>query len=258
MGNQQSAARGGEEKASKEKEKKVNRRVSTPAFSYGKSSVADPSASSASATAQSISQQHVHKLALREKLQASHSPEATKSANAVIRSNSQGSSKSEKKDVPQPSKAQTVPAPAPVGPMDVPTMSKSKQDDFDDATFHPHYTPVSQMRPPRLPLPITDAQVATIPDSPTLGPVRTGIEDVSFMDAYEPVSPHEQRLRRKDSMLSYTTQDDEEVGELQPYAVDNNGGKTVPVHVAWNHGGDKVYVTGTFANWEAKVKLYKR
>ena len=114
------------------------------------------------------------------------------------------------------------------------------------------------MRPPRLPLPIADTHVAPIPESPTLGPIQTENEDVSFIEEYDPISPHESRLRRKDSMLSYTTQDDEEVGELQPYAVDNNGGKLVPVYIEWKHGGEKVYVTGTFARWEAKYKLHKK
>lgn len=258
MGNQQSATRGGSESSTKEKEKKVNRRVSIQALSYGKSTVADPSASSASATAQSISQQHVHRPALREKLQASHSPDIpTKLSNAITRSSSQGSGTSEKKDVAHHPKEQPAPATSPAEPMKVPTIPKSKQDEFDDSTFR-HYTPVSQMRPPRLPIPIADAHVAPIPESPTLGPIQTRNEDVSFIEYDVPVSHHEQRLRRRDSMLSYTTQDDEEVGELQPYAVDTNGGKLVPVHIVWKDGGDKVYVTGTFARWEAKYKLHKR
>jgi hypothetical protein len=114
------------------------------------------------------------------------------------------------------------------------------------------------MRPPRLPLPIADAQVEPIPESPTLGPVQTGNDDVSNLYDDDHLSPAEDKLPRKDSMLSATTQDDEEVGELQPYAVDTTGAKLVPVPIVWRDGGDKVFVTGTFATWQRKFKLHRR
>src|SRR5947209_2412926 len=146
----------------------------------------------------------------------------------------QQSESTERKDAPDGHKGPPAAGPPSAEPMDVPAaMSRSRQDDFEESNFSRHYTPVSQMRPPRLPLPIADAQVEPIPESPTLGPVQTGNDDVSNLYDDDTMSPAEDRLRRKDSMLSATTQDDEEVGELQPYAVDTTGAKLVPVPIVW-------------------------
>lgn len=60
-------------------------------------------------------------------------------------------------------------------------------------------------------------------------------------------------------MISTTTESEEEVGEeLQPYAVEPANAQTVPTVIEWNHGGQRVYVTGTFANWERKYRLHPR
>lgn len=57
------------------------------------------------------------------------------------------------------------------------------------------------------------------------------------------------------SHYSNATQDgDEMVDELQPFGV----GKAVPTTIEWNGPGEKVYVTGTFVNWEKKFKLHRR
>jgi hypothetical protein len=60
------------------------------------------------------------------------------------------------------------------------------------------------------------------------------------------------------SVLDDTTIDDDEiVDELQPY--DMTGlNKAVPTTVEWRGMGEKVYVTGTFVNWERKFRLHKR
>lgn len=252
MGNQQSAPKGGADVATR-RDKQVSKRVSIQGLSQGKSTVANPSASKASATAQTSAPKHAQKPAMQQ-LQKAQSPELpTKSPSA------EKTGKTEKKDVPYRDKAQAAASQSSAEPMDVPTaMSRSRQDDFQESNFSRHYTPVSQMRPPRLPLPIADAQVEPIPESPTLGPVQAGIEDVSNLYDDDNMSPVAETLRRKDSMLSATTQDDEEVGELQPYAVDTSGAKLVAIPIIWRHGGDKVFVTGTFANWQRKFKLHKR
>jgi hypothetical protein len=252
MGNQQSAPKGGGDVATR-RDKQVSKRVSVQGLSQGKSTVANPSASKAGATAQTAAPKHAQKPAMQQ-LQKAQSPELpTKPAIA------EKTTKTEKKDVPHDYKEQTATAPSSAEPMDVPTsISRSRQDDFDESNFSRHYTPVSQMRPPRLPLPIADAQVDPVPESPTLGPVQTENGDVSNLYDDDPVSATDEKLRRKDSMLSATTQDDEEVGELQPYAVDTTGAKLVPVPIVWRHGGDKVFVTGTFATWQRKFKLHKR
>jgi hypothetical protein len=60
------------------------------------------------------------------------------------------------------------------------------------------------------------------------------------------------------SVLDDTTIDDDEiVDELQPY--DMTGlNKAVPTIIEWRGMGEKVYVTGTFVNWERKFRLHKR
>lgn len=252
MGNQQSAPKGGVEVTTKGP-KQVSKRVSIQGLSQGKSAVANPSASKASATAQTAAPMHAQKPAMQQ-LQKAQSPELpTKPSGA------EKTTKPEMKDMPYHVTERPTATPSSAEPMDVPaTTSRSRQDDFEESNFSRHYTPVSQLRPPRLPLPIADAQVDPIPESPTLGPVRTENGDVSNLYDDDHMSPTEDKLRRKDSMLSATTQDDEEVGELQPYAVDTTGAKLVPVHIEWKDGGDKVFVTGTFATWQRKFKLHKR
>jgi hypothetical protein len=59
-------------------------------------------------------------------------------------------------------------------------------------------------------------------------------------------------------MLSTNTQsEDEVVEELQPYGAESTT-HTTPTVIEWNQGGNKVYVTGTFANWEKKYRLHPR
>jgi hypothetical protein len=141
---------------------------------------------------------------------------------------------------------------------------KSKQETADErysgqssAYEDRRYTPVAQTRPPRLPLPIADV---TIPESPTLLPVDKGNSDVPIFESDVPLSAMEPELRRRSSMLSTTTTlSEEDVGdELQPFAVESDNLQTVPTTIEWNHGGHKVYVTGTFANWEKKYRLHPR
>src|SRR2546423_9199593 len=189
MGNQQSAPRGGGEVATK-RDKQVSKRVSVQGLSQGKSTVANPSASKASATAQPAAPNHAQKPAM-EHLQKAQSPELpTKPSTA------EKIAKTEKKEGPYPDKQQPT-APPSSEPLEGPTaMSRSRQDDFDESNSSRHYTPVSQMRPPRLPLPIADAQVDPIPESPTLGPVQTGNDDVSNLYDDEHLSPTAETLRR--------------------------------------------------------------
>ena len=257
MGNQQSAPKGGVEVTTK-RDKQVSKRVSIQGLSQGKSAVANPSASKASATAQTTAPKHAQKPAIQQ-LQKAQSPELSTKLSGVEKTTTPEMKDKSYRDTEQPAATPSTATPSMAEPVDVPaTMSRSRQDDFEESNFSRHYTPVSQMRPPRLPLPIADAQVDPIPESPTLGPVQTENGDVSNLYDDCQMSPAEDKLRRKDSMLSATTQDEEEVGELQPYAVDTTGAKLVPVHIEWRDGGDKVFVTGTFATWQRKFKLHRR
>lgn len=266
MGNQQSAeknsgSRSGTPQA--ERDRKINRRVSIQALSQGRSTPLDPSATKDTAVAQTTSQ-HLEKPALQQYLHVA-SPDHQARSPQVERSNSRASREKrnelEPRPRPQAPSQSPLPVPQASGPMDVP-MSRSKQETVEERFEElPHsyqdrrYTPVAQLRPPRLPLPIADVP---IPESPTLMPVDKGNADVPIFETDDPISAVEPQIRRKSSMLSTTTQSEEEVGEeLQPFAVDATSW-TVPTVIEWNHGGHKVYVTGTFANWEKKYRLHQR
>jgi hypothetical protein len=52
--------------------------------------------------------------------------------------------------------------------------------------------------------------------------------------------------------------DEEEIlDELQPYT-SSGVGKPIPTLIEWTAPGEKVYVTGTFVNWEKKYRLHRR
>ncbi|KAL4738670.1 hypothetical protein BDV11DRAFT_130186 [Aspergillus similis] len=100
-------------------------------------------------------------------------------------------------------------------------------------------------RPPRMPLPIGDA--TAIPGSPISGP-----DDTNLLTT-------EERLGDKTTAAKpdlATIEDDDTVDELQPYAT-SGVGRAVPTTIEWTAGGNKVYVTGTFVNWEKKFRLHK-
>ena len=111
-----------------------------------------------------------------------------------------------------------------------------------------NYVPPSQLNiPPRLPLPIEE-EIHT-PGSPiiTSADLSTALDEDNL----------DSTLPRRSSVLSSTTVDDEELGdELQAYPLDGTR-KTVPTLVEWKQGGDRVYVTGTFAAWQRKFRLQK-
>ena len=263
MGNQPSKPPSNEAQPP-QKAKKPARRTSVKGLSAGKAAAAGPSASHESATAQTIPQ-HVKSSKLEHHLQVSQSPEATfKSPSGAHRSSSRGS-RPDKKDHERPesekgspeTRIKNVPTPEKAEPMAVPIMAKSRKDEFLDASSAPfpnHYTPIPHVRPPRLPLPIADVPV---PDSPSLDPIQTGNDDISVFEQGE---PEEKALRRESSMLSNATEDEQEISdELQVYAVEPAVNKSVPTRIEWNQGcEDKVYVTGTFANWDKKFKLHPK
>lgn len=58
--------------------------------------------------------------------------------------------------------------------------------------------------------------------------------------------------------LGHTSIDEEDLlDELQPYTT-SGAGKAVPVLIEWSAPAQKVYVTGTFVNWEKKFRLHRR
>ena len=54
-----------------------------------------------------------------------------------------------------------------------------------------------------------------------------------------------------------TIDEEETLDELEPYTT-SGVGRAVPTTIEWTAPGDKVYVTGTFVNWEKKYRLHRR
>jgi hypothetical protein len=106
-------------------------------------------------------------------------------------------------------------------------------------------------RPPRLPLPIEEEDYT--PGSPIISPA-------DLEDDIDPIGGDPDGVKRTRSMLSGTTVDDEEVEDEAQGAgglVGEAVGPAVPTVIEWREGGDKVYVTGTFAGWDRKYRLHK-
>lgn len=267
MGNQNSSE---EKKGSSkphppvDKDKRVNRRQSVQALQVNsRGAPADPSATNASATAQTYSRTlDTDKLA--QHVQPSPSPDDTGRTRIPNRS----ISRRKKEDV-EHTRSKPAPAPAPVNvpqssvPMAVPA-SKSKQESVEKTwNDRPEpspvevsrYIPPSEMRPQRMPLPI--AGDPAIPESPTLGPVDRGTHDVPIFDddvAGTGLAPEQQQLRRKSSVMSIGTDQEEDMDEELPPADPAAG--TVQTTIEWLHPGQRVFITGTFANWERKFKMH--
>ncbi|MCJ1302311.1 hypothetical protein MMC08_005114 [Hypocenomyce scalaris] len=140
-------------------------------------------------------------------------------------------------------------------PVKVPKGSDTRRQKGPDSQFEPsgpprdlNYIPHSNLNfPPRLPLPIEE-EIHT-PGSPIITP-----EDFSSALHEEDVDGV---LPTRSSVLSSTTLDEDDAGnDLQPYPADGSR-RTVPTLVQWKQGGDKVYVTGTFASWSRKYRMYR-
>lgn len=138
-------------------------------------------------------------------------------------------------------------------PMKVPRGSDPRRQRGPDSQFEPsgpprdlNYIPHSNLNfPPRLPLPIEEEVHA--PGSPVIAP--QGFSSSLNDDDIDGPLP------RQTSAISSTTLEDDAAGdELQPYPYEGPGG-TVPTFLQWKQGGDKVYVTGTFAGWSRKFRM---
>lgn len=105
-------------------------------------------------------------------------------------------------------------------------------------------------RPPRMPLPIGDASAT--PGSPIIGPADAHVDDVP-PDRLLDEQPFDQDASNRSST---TVDDDEMLDELPPYAISGIT-RAVPTTIEWTGPGAKVYVTGTFVNWEKKFRLHK-
>lgn len=111
----------------------------------------------------------------------------------------------------------------------------------------PDFVPHSNLNfPPRMPLPIEEEFHA--PYSPTI----TAQEFSSSLHEED----FEGTIPRQSSVISSTTLEEEELGnELQPYPYEPPPQGLVPFRLQWTQGGDRVYVTGTFAGWNKKFRM---
>lgn len=274
MGQQQSSEKPERSTSSRggtpsDQQKRVNRRQSLQALPIqGRASPANPSASNANAVAPIATTRHLETPQLEQYLQGS--PDASAKASKLGRS---GSKKEKKDDTAQDVRSATphqpIAVPQSSGPMNVP-MSKSKPDDFDKKAyeqefFQPEdedyedrrYIPGTQLRPPRFPIPIADA-ILPIPESPSLDPIDKGIADVPSIDP-DAALTGEPYHRRRSSMVSQSTlggDEDDDIGDELP-PIDPNQ-QTVPTTIEWNKRAHRVYLTGTFVNWERKYRMHHK
>ena len=140
----------------------------------------------------------------------------------------------------------------PSNPVRVPGVSQEKRQRGPDSQFEPsgpprdpNFIPHSNLHfPPRLPLPIQE-EVYT-PGSPIISPAD--VSSALHEDEVDGILP------RKSSITSHTTLEDDDLEDELP---EGAKGKTVPTLVEWRQGGDKVYITGTFASWSRKYRMHR-
>lgn len=113
----------------------------------------------------------------------------------------------------------------------------------------PNYIPHSNLNfPPRLPLPIEEEIHS--PGSPV---ITAQGDDVSTLPPVDVDGP----LPRQSSAISSTTVEDDEVGNDFSQTQHEPAEGYVPTQVSWRQGGEKIYVTGTFAQWSTKIRMQK-
>ena len=99
-----------------------------------------------------------------------------------------------------------------------------------------------------MPLPIGDATAT--PGSP--GPADSHIVSLPYDRLLDEEGDADASV-----VESTTIDEDDIVDELQPYTV-TGVGKAVPTTIQWTGQAQKVYVTGTFVNWEKKFRLHRK
>lgn len=145
-------------------------------------------------------------------------------------------SRPKSRDTTASTSARASPAPVPV-PKHADTAAPPED--------HVYFSPPQYNRPPRLPLPIERE------------PVVAGSPIISPTDLLAPADPGDvdDALARKASLLSSVTGDEDySADESQMPQADR---PAIPTLVEWRQGGHKVYVTGTFTNWDKKYRLHR-
>ncbi|KAJ5109810.1 Immunoglobulin E-set [Penicillium argentinense] len=219
-------------------DRKVVRRTSLHAIPTHKATVADPSASRETAAGHSAAYQG----SVQQRLQSRNT--ADSSARAPGRPERRvGPITEYDHDAPTPdlSNPMQVPVSRHAAGRDSMAPSGPPPNSYYNASTHLHH-------PPRLPLPIGDATAT--PGSPIMGPEDSHIQS---MPADRLLDEH---MNPEASNISTETMDSEELDELQPFTT-SGVGKAVPAVIEWTAPGQKVYVTGTFVNWEKKFRLQR-
>lgn len=222
-------------------ERKVNRRTSINALSGSKATAADPSASRESATGQAASHGQT---TVQQRLQSRNVP------HTVRRIQEMPETHATEKPEGQYHPSTTVEASSPMQVPSAPGRSAVRKDapTTSGNPLNTYYGSSHLQRPPRLPLPIGDATAT--PGSPVMAPPDSQVDSVPF--------EIDNQVPRASIALDDThIEDDELDDELQSYAMVGPG-KAVPTVIEWKAAGDRVYVTGTFVNWEKKFRLHKR
>ncbi|KAH8689635.1 putative Snf1 kinase complex beta-subunit Gal83 [Talaromyces proteolyticus] len=226
-------------------ERKVNRRRSINALSGTKATAADPSASRESATGQSASHRQPP---VQQRLQSRNVPSTAQRVQELP----ERPSGRRPDGRYHPSAAVETSS-----PVQVPSTSgrPTTKRDAGYAPTAPSANPLNTyygsshlQRPPRLPLPIGDATAT--PGSPIIAPVDLQTDTVPYEDLDNQVP------RASISLDDPHVDEDEVEDELQSYAMVGPG-KAVPTIIEWKAAGERVYVTGTFVNWEKKFRLHK-
>lgn len=226
-------------------DRRVDRRTSIHALSGAKATAADPSASKESATAQPAAHPPTP---AQQRLPFCNIPD----------SGPRSLDRQGKRDVKRAeARARDIPSQDPSNPVQVPSSARSasRRDPYPSVApsgppLNTYYGASSHLqRPPRLPLPIGDATVT--PGSPIIAPADTQIDFLS----YDRSSGH--AARDMPGLSSTTADEDDVVDELEPYAI-SGVGRAVPTTIEWTGPGEKVYVTGTFVNWEKKFRLHRK
>ncbi|KAJ5394279.1 uncharacterized protein N7487_011920 [Penicillium crustosum] len=222
-------------------DRKVARRSSLNTIAVPKATAADPSATKETAAGHSAGYQG----SVQERLQSRNVPES--SPKNIERAPPQDARRVEPspiKDIPSRDHSNPVQVPVsrhvpgrdPVAPSAPPLNS------YYSASAHLQH-------PPRLPLPIGDAN--TTPGSPVAGPEDSHIQSLPADRLLD------EQMDPSTLAAGHTTIEEEELlDELQPYTI-SGAGKAVPVVIEWTAPAEKVYVTGTFVNWEKKFRLHK-
>ncbi|KAB8416344.1 hypothetical protein FH972_024864 [Carpinus fangiana] len=117
---------------------------------------------------------------------------------------------------------------------------------IDESSYNP-YQESRFKRPPRLPLPIQEEVLS--PGSPIISPADITGEVPIGDDAFP----------RNPSMLSSTTVDEDEQGELGEEFRDpkHKDAPLVETTIRWPGGGKDVYITGSFSRWNKKWRMHR-